>query len=99
MDVRYPRCAGLDVHQKTVVACTRIAAETGPVHLQRVFGTTTRDLLALADWLAAQGCTMWPWRPLACTGSPSGTRSRASVNSSWPMRCMSGTSLGERRRQ
>jgi transposase len=57
MDVLYARCAGLDVHQKTVVACARIASETGPVHLQRVFGTTTRELLALGDWLAAQGCT------------------------------------------
>jgi transposase len=57
MDILYPRCAGLDVHQKTVVACARIGSETGPVHLQRVFGTTTRELLALADWLATQGCT------------------------------------------
>jgi hypothetical protein len=24
MDVLYPRCAGLDVHAKTVVACVRI---------------------------------------------------------------------------
>lgn len=57
MDVLFPRCAGLDVHQKTVVACARIASDARPVHLHRVFGTTTRDLLALADWLAAQGCT------------------------------------------
>ena len=57
MDVLYPRCAGLDVHQKSVVGCARIASENGPMHFQRVFGTTTRDLLALADWLAAQGCT------------------------------------------
>ena len=57
MDLLFPRCAGLDVHQKTVVACARIASDAGPVHLQRVFGTTTRDLLALAEWLAAQGCT------------------------------------------
>jgi transposase len=58
MDVLYPRCAGLDVHQKTVMACIRVVAETGPVHYQRRgFGATTRELLALADWLAAHGCT------------------------------------------
>jgi hypothetical protein len=27
MDVLYPRCAGLDVHAGTVVACVRIAAD------------------------------------------------------------------------
>lgn len=26
MQVRYPRCAGLDVHQQTVVACARVAS-------------------------------------------------------------------------
>jgi 3-deoxy-D-arabino-heptulosonate 7-phosphate (DAHP) synthase len=39
------------------MACARVASTTGSVHLQRGFGTTTRELLALADWLAAQGCT------------------------------------------
>ncbi len=57
MDVLYPRCAGLDVHQRTVVACARIA-EGGTVHQDvRTFGTTTRELLALADWLTEHGCT------------------------------------------
>jgi len=26
MEVMYPRCAGLDVHKDTVVACVRLAA-------------------------------------------------------------------------
>jgi len=49
----YERCAGLDVHQKTVVACilTPEGQET------RTFGTMTADWLALADWLLAHGCT------------------------------------------
>ncbi|RAR71620.1 hypothetical protein AX018_10891, partial [Paracidovorax anthurii] len=29
MEVIYPRCAGLDVHKQTVVACARIAGD-GP---------------------------------------------------------------------
>jgi transposase len=57
MEVIYPRCAGLDVHQQTVVACVRLAS--GPTVQQELhtFGTTTGDLLALADWLASYGCT------------------------------------------
>jgi transposase len=57
MDIVHPRCAGLDVHQKTVVACARIVAEGAVTQEVRTFGTTTRELLALADWLAARGVT------------------------------------------
>ena len=31
MDVIYPRCAGLDVHKQTVVACARIAGNGAPL--------------------------------------------------------------------
>jgi transposase len=53
MQVMYERCAGLDVHKKTVVACvlTLAGQET------RTFSKMTADLLALADWLLACGCT------------------------------------------
>jgi transposase len=52
MDVLIPRCCGLDVHQKTVVASVRILGLTGEVtRATRTFGTTTRELEALADWL------------------------------------------------
>jgi transposase len=57
MEVLHPRCAGLDVHKDGVVAAVRLA-EAGAVRTAvRRFGTTTPDLLALADWLAEQGCT------------------------------------------
>ena len=57
MDVMYPRCAGLDVHQQNVVACARVV-ENGKVKQEvRSFGTTTQGLLALADWLKEHGCT------------------------------------------
>jgi transposase len=55
MDLIHPTCAGLDVHQKTVVACARIVAEGTVTQEVRTFGTTTRQLLTLADWLAARG--------------------------------------------
>jgi transposase len=57
MEVLYPRCAGLDVHQQTVVACARVASGSTVHQEVRTFATTTGDLLALADWLTAHGCT------------------------------------------
>jgi transposase len=58
MDVLIERCCGLDLHRDTIVACLL----TGKPHEKprkqiRAFGTTTRDLLALRDWLVAEGCT------------------------------------------
>ena len=56
MEVLHPRCAGLDVHKDSVVACVRCVSE--PAHHEvRSFGTTTRDLFALAEWLESHGCT------------------------------------------
>jgi transposase len=56
MDVLHPCCAGLDVHKKTVVACVRRPGPDGAVSSQvRTFATLTAGLLALADWLAAEG--------------------------------------------
>src|SRR6516164_5284774 len=56
MQVLYTRCAGLDVHKDTIVACVRCVSP--PVHQEvRSFGTTTSELLALADWLGEHQCT------------------------------------------
>jgi transposase len=56
MDILYPRCAGLDVHKDSVVACLRLAA--GQISREvRTFATTTAGLLVLSEWLAAAGCT------------------------------------------
>lgn len=57
MDLLHPQCAGLDIHQRTVVACARIVAGSSVTHDRRTFGTTTADLVALRDWLTAHGCT------------------------------------------
>jgi transposase len=58
MHVVYERCCGLDVHKTSVVACLLIAEGEGRSRKEvRTFGTMTADLLALADWLAAVGCT------------------------------------------
>jgi transposase len=60
MEVLFPSCCGLDVHQKKIVACclTPGSKPKGePVRQTRTFGTMTDDLLALSDWLAAQQVT------------------------------------------
>ena len=52
----HPCCAGLDVHKKTVVACVRRLGQDGQVDSQvRTYRTMTADLIALADWLDAEG--------------------------------------------
>jgi transposase len=57
MEVLYEQCAGLDVHKKTVTACrVRMVGRRREQAVQR-FGTTTPELLALADWLAAWSVT------------------------------------------
>jgi transposase len=57
MEALYPRCAGLDVHKDTVVACVRVAGESKVQTEVRTFDTTMPGLLALADWLGERGCT------------------------------------------
>ncbi len=58
MDVVISRCAGLDVHQATVVATVRVPGDEGDRRIvTETFGTMTADLLALRDWLHAYGVT------------------------------------------
>jgi transposase len=52
MRVVHERCAGLDVHKKTVVACV-LRPEGRQV---RTFSTFTQDLLEMVEWLGEQGC-------------------------------------------
>ena len=58
METLFTRVAGLDLHQKTVVACVRITGADGKaVEEIRTFGTMTGELLALSVWLAEQRVT------------------------------------------
>ena len=57
MEVLHLRCAGLDVHKKTVVASVRLAEENRVTTEVKTFATTTAGLLALSDWLSANDCT------------------------------------------
>lgn len=72
LSVLYARCAGLDVHKQSVVACFMLTAPSGKVSKEvRTFGTTTASLQALANWLASRGAshvalesTGIYWRPV-----------------------------------
>jgi len=72
VDVVVERCAGLDVHKDTVVACVRSPGPGGVREgVTRTFGTMTVELLALRDWLVAMGVSLVGmestgvyWRPV-----------------------------------
>jgi len=72
MNVLFPRCAGLDVHKKTVVACRLLTASTGAVQQETLtFGTTSAPVRQLRDWLQAAAITHVAlestgvyWRPI-----------------------------------
>jgi transposase len=72
VELKYERCAGLDVHKETVVACVRVATGGGKAnHEVRSFATTTRALLELSAWLGscqvkavAMEATGVYWRPV-----------------------------------
>jgi transposase len=57
MKVLNRRCAGLDVHKDEVVAGVRLLERGKVLREVRRFDTTSRQLLALADWLESLGVT------------------------------------------
>jgi transposase len=72
MDTVIERCAGIDVHQRTMVVTVRLpAAGGGRAVITQTFGTMTADLLVLREWLQSHGVTHVAmestgvyWRPL-----------------------------------
>jgi transposase len=72
MQIVYTRCAGLDVHKKTVVVCVRLVGDGGTLTTHtRTFGTTTAELLNLSAWLLslevthiAMESTAEYWKPV-----------------------------------
>ena len=58
MPVVYERCAGLDVHKRTVVSCAKTPDATGGLQKEsRTFSTMTAEVLGMRDWLKALGVT------------------------------------------
>ncbi len=59
METIIRRCAGLDVHKASVVACVRVIDDNGELQsFTQSFGTTTSDLLKLNDWLMSYAVTI-----------------------------------------
>jgi len=54
MEIVYGVCCGVDVHKKMIVACLR----TGKKRETRQFGTSTKDLREMAQWLENSKCEM-----------------------------------------
>lgn len=53
------RCAGLDVHKRTVTATVRYPGPNGGVASRtETFGTAVSQLIALAEWLVSYGVTL-----------------------------------------
>ena len=55
MDVLHARCAGLDVHRDSVVACARLVTAKDTTYEIATFGTMAADLDRRAIWLVARG--------------------------------------------
>jgi transposase len=72
MQIVYERCAGLDVHKKSVMACLITPAPSGERRKERqTFSTMTADLVRLREWLIEQQCSQVAmestgvfWRPI-----------------------------------
>ncbi|BFH47517.1 IS110 family transposase [Paenibacillus melissococcoides] len=58
MEVLLERCAGMDVHQETIVVCVMTTDAAGEAHSEiRSFGTMTKHLFELLKYLESQGVT------------------------------------------
>ena len=57
MEVLHAHCAGLDVHKESVVACVRHMVDNKVRTEVKTFKTTTQELMALSNWLSAEGAT------------------------------------------
>jgi transposase len=71
MQIIYRRCAGLDIHEKSVSACIRIVKGKQVETVEGTFPTFTEDLEQLRDWLVrnriqrvAMESTGVYWRPV-----------------------------------
>ena len=72
MNIVHERCAGLDVHKRSIMACVSLWGAGGKADKSiRQFGTMTADIFALAEWLeehkvthVAMESTGVYWKPI-----------------------------------
>jgi transposase len=71
VDILVERCAALDVHKDTVVACVRLpCSDGGRLQELRAFKATTAGLLGLADWLDSYQVTLVGMEATGCYWKP-----------------------------
>ncbi len=70
MEVVLARCAGLDGHQKTVVACVLVRQGRDRLRAVRTFGPTTPEVLALQTWLPEHHVTPVAMESTESSGKP-----------------------------
>jgi transposase len=58
MKLLHERCAGLDVHSRSIVASVRVVAGDRVKRDVETFGSTTSELMRLASFLGDHGCTI-----------------------------------------
>ena len=98
MQVLSPRCCGLDIHQKTVVACVLLTEVDGTSQrFVRTFGTMTADLLALGDWLTFHDVTHVGMESPGCSGVRCAMCWRRGARSSWSTPSISKRCRGAKR--
>lgn len=98
MEAILERCAGLDVHQETVVACVLYGdLERKPKQEIHTFSTTTKGLLALYDWLSDWECTHVAMESTGVYWKPVWNILRSDLRSFWPMLSESKTYLDVKR--
>src|SRR5690606_32169887 len=58
MEILYSDCAGMDVHRESIVVCVLHTNEEGDVLSEtRTFGTLTKQLFELLQWLESRTVT------------------------------------------
>ena len=84
MEVVHPRCCGIDVHQASLAVCVAIKEEGKSEKYKLRCGTTSAELLRLADWLhgyqvtqVAMEATGVYWKRYRCEKSVAHTQRNA----------------------
>src|SRR5260370_33517587 len=70
MEVLHAHCAGLDIHKASMGACVRHMVEGKVTTEVEPFKTTTQEMMALSDWLSAEGMTHIAMEATGIYGKP-----------------------------
>ncbi|MFD1900461.1 hypothetical protein ACFSM2_09005 [Enterococcus termitis] len=98
-DVLRSCCAGLDIHQKVIVACIIRSAEgkKRPEKFFSSFDTTTRGLFDLSDWLTSYEVTHISMESAGIIGNVCGEFYKIILSCSWRILATSKIFQGKKR--